>query len=103
MLFIHGDYTDEPFLMRSPEEIREELDEMRAAVAEADSRISRLQIAKEELENLPISSLLLQVILPELLNKMEDVRDALADMLEETEGLQEELEDTLYVLRATQR
>ena len=100
MLFMHEDYTDEPFFMRSPEEIREELEEMRTAVSEADARISRLQIAREELETLPISSLVLQLVLPEILNKMEDIRDTLTELLEETEALGEELEDTLYVLRA---
>ena len=97
--FHYTPYEDEPFLFRSPEEIREDLDAMRKALQTAKERLSRLCAVKEELEQFSLPADALASFLPRVREQMDEMRREVKELGEDCTILQEEMEDALYLLR----
>ncbi|MCQ2386161.1 MAG: hypothetical protein MJ078_05765 [Clostridia bacterium] len=92
------EYGDEPFLLRSPAEIKDELDEMDYAVKEARNKLSRLKTVGEELDTFNLPQSVLAVVMPILKEKTENIMEELEGINDDMEALKEEWDDTLYLL-----
>lgn len=89
-------YEDEPFLFRSPDEIREDLNGMREALFAAKRRLDRLCAVKEELEQLSLPTDVLSSLLPQLKEHVTSMHSEVADLGDECHILAEELKDALF-------
>lgn len=97
--FHYTPYEEEPFLFRSPEEIKEDLDAMHHALATAKERLSRLCAVKEELERFSLPEDTLTAFLSHVREAMEEIHQEIREFSDDCDLLQEELEDTLYLTR----